>query len=154
MSRPKLSRRALVRGATALPALATLPAGSIAAAAPDEPDPIFAAIEERRATIAAHNIALKDSASEQRANGEGLPQVKWRERVARNADAKAIRTLFSTVPTTLAGVLALVRYVADCDAAGDEIWSVYMTDEDEPVYGYQVLFESVIAALEKLNTRT
>jgi hypothetical protein len=29
-----------------------------------------------------------------------------------------------------------------------------MTDEDEPVYGYQVLFESVIAALEKLNTRT
>jgi hypothetical protein len=151
MSRPKISRRALVRAATALSAVTTLPAG--AAAIRDEPDPIFAAIEDRRATISAHNVALKDSAAEQR-NGEGLPQVKWRERVARNADAKAIRTLFSTVPTTLAGVLALVRYVAECDAAGDDIWMVYMTDEDEPVYGYQALFASVIAALEKLNART
>jgi hypothetical protein len=152
MSRPKISRRALVRAATALSAVTTLPAG--AAAIPDEPDPIFAAMEDRRATIAAHNVALKDSAAEERANGEGLPQVKWRERVARNADAKAIRTLFSTVPTTLAGVLALVRYVAECDAAGDDIWMVYMTDEDEPVYGYQALFASVIAALEKLSART
>jgi hypothetical protein len=152
MARPKLSRRALVR--SALPLLATLPTGSIAGAAPDQSDPIFAAIEERRATITAHNAALKDSAAEERVNGAGLVQAKWRERVASNADAKAIRTLFSTVPTTLAGVLALVRYVEECDAAGDDIWMVYMTDEDEPVYGYQALFASVIAALEKLSARS
>ena len=69
---------------------------------------------------------------------------------ARNADTEAIRRLFGTVPATLLGVLALVRYAAECDAAGDDIWMVYMTDEDEPVYGYQALFASVIAALEKL----
>jgi hypothetical protein len=153
MSRPKLSRRALVRGATALPAVATLPAAAIAAAVSDEPDPIFAAIEDRRGTITAHNAALKDSAAEERENGAGLVETKWRERVAKNADAKAIRVLLSTVPTTLAGVLALVRYAAECDAAGDDIWMVYMTDEDEPVYGYQALFASVIAALENLNAR-
>jgi hypothetical protein len=71
MSRPKLSRRALMRGATALPAVVTLPAGAIAAAVSEESDAIFAAIEDRRATIAAHNAALKDSAAEERVNGRG-----------------------------------------------------------------------------------
>jgi hypothetical protein len=130
-----------------------LPAGAVAAAVPDETDPIFAAIEHRRATVAAHNAALKDSAAEEKMNGAGLAEAKRRERAASSADAKAIRSLFSTVPTTLAGVLALVRYAAECDAAGDDIWMVYMTDEDEPVYGYQALFASVIAALEKLSVR-
>lgn len=86
--------------------------------------------------------------------GRGFRRSNGRERVASKADAKAIRTLLTTVPTTLAGVLALVRYVAECDAAGDDIWMVYMTDEDEPVYGYQALFASVVAALEKLSART
>jgi hypothetical protein len=153
MATPKLSRRALVRGVTALPAVTTLSAGAIAAAAHNEPDPIFAAIEHRRATSALHNLALKDSAAERSVNGAGLIEAKRRERAASNADAKAIRTLFSTVPTTLAGVLALMSYVAECDTAGGDIWMIYMTDEDEPVFGYQALLASVIAALEKLNAR-
>ena len=115
-----------------------------------EPDPIFAAIEHRRASTAAHIVALQDSAAEEKTNGAGLAEAKRRERAARNADTEAIRRLFGTVPATLLGVLALVRYAAECDAAGDDIWMVYMTDEDEPVYGYQALFASVIAALEKL----
>src|SRR5438552_712503 len=75
-------------------------------------------------------------------NGAGLAEAKRRERAARTADTEATRRLFSTVPATLAGVLALVRYAAECDAAGDDIWMVYMTDEDEPVYGYQARFMS------------
>jgi len=153
MSRPKLSRRALVRGATVLPAVATLPAEARAASVSIEPDPIFAAIEHRRASTAAHIVALQDSAAEEKTNGAGLAEAKRRERAARNADTEAIRRLFGTVPATLLGVLALVRYAAECDAAGDDIWMVYMTDEDEPVYGYQALFASVIAALEKLSAR-
>ncbi len=146
----------MVRCAAVLPAVvATLPAGAIAAGVPAEPDPIFAAIAHRRATIAAHNVALKEIAAEEKSRdkkrGAGLAEAKKRERAAGNGDAEAIRALFRTVPTTLAGVLALLRYVAECDAAGDDIWmGVYMTDEDEPVYGYQALFASVIAALEKL----
>jgi hypothetical protein len=157
MSKSEMSRRALVCGATVLPAIATLPASAIAAAdVTAEPDPIFAAIERRRATIAAHKIAREHAAEEKshdKKTGRNFAESKKRERAAWNADTEAIRALFSTVPATLAGVLALVRYVAECDAAGDDIWMVYMTDEDEPEYGYQTLFASVLAALEKLNAQ-
>src|SRR5438105_15916392 len=84
-----------------------------------EPDPIFAAIEHRRASTAAHIVALQDSAAGEKTNGAGLAEAKRRERAARNADTEAIRRLFSTVPATLAGVLALVPYPDDSHRAGD-----------------------------------
>ncbi len=59
MSTHHLSRRALMRGAAALPAIAAAAAlPATASVIPAEPDPIFAAIEEHRAAEAEFSVAV------------------------------------------------------------------------------------------------
>jgi hypothetical protein len=93
MSHANLSRRAILAGAAAGPALA-FPAGVI----PPEPDPILAAIEEHR-----------------RAWGSEF------ESMAREGNEEAIKELCESVdaalvniaPTTIGGVAAILAYAAE-----------------------------------------
>jgi hypothetical protein len=106
-----MNRRAILAGAAALPV------ASVPALAATEPDPIFAAIEARKATIAAYNAGKWD-------DDEALDGVC-------DADAEAVRQMVSTTPTTLRRLRDLVRYVAECETGGDEILELFMTTADE-----------------------
>ena len=71
-----------------------------------------------------------------------------------SADAEATHALFRTAPATAAGAAAVLRYVMECDAQGDEILTAFMTDAraDDPtvVLGRQAFMASLAAGLEKL----
>src|SRR5262245_27789928 len=89
-----------------------------------EPDPIFAAIEARKLTAAACGAARTDAAAS----------------AAPDADAARTRDLLRTVPTTLEGVRALVRYVMECEQRGDD---VLQTDR----LGHDAFLETLSTAL-------
>jgi hypothetical protein len=104
------SRRAVLTGIATAPALAgstlTL-AGATALSL--RPDPIFAAIERHRATWAELNTrcsALSDA---------GTPEAEAELDRIMDADGEAAGELAGTEPMTLAGAIALLRYVAECD---------------------------------------
>jgi hypothetical protein len=104
-----LNRRALVAGAAAaLPAIAGL---STAAAAAPAPDPIFAAIEAHRAAW----THLQDNPSANKV--DLLPEDD--AECDRRCDAvqDAAGALADTHPTTITGVIALLRYVAGPESA-------------------------------------
>jgi hypothetical protein len=88
MSHANLSRRAILAGAAAGPALA-FPAGII----PPEPDPILAAIEEHRRAWAWGD--------------EEVPQDF--DRLSESLDA----ALLNIAPTTIGGVAAILAYAAE-----------------------------------------
>ena len=96
------SRRAILAGAAMLPAI------SLPALAAAEPDPIFAAIEKMKATDAAHGRRC-----------EGEPEVRgpeyeaWYEAqgIACYAAADARDEMLATVPTTVAGAVAMLDAV-------------------------------------------
>ena len=74
-----------------------------------------------------------------------------------HADGEAIRVMLRTPPTTLAGVKALLRYVAECEEAGDDILATYMNmDGDaaatafERTMGGEVFLRTLLTALERL----
>jgi hypothetical protein len=51
----------------------------------------------------------------------------------------------------IAGALALLRYVAECEESGDDILMVYMGHKgDEEGYGYHAMVESLSNALAPL----
>ena len=61
--------------------------------------------------------------------------------------------MFVTVPATLAGAVALLRYVSGCEVDGDNILQIYMDegdDRNEEHLGVHALFNSLIAALTRL----
>ena len=103
--------------------------GSLAAAAmapndvpqavtmPIGPDPIYAVIEQHRKAAREHTEAIDLEAASEEAGGF---KDEWREEYERlsavtmaayYAMADAGRTLVNTRPTTLAGILALCRYI-------------------------------------------
>src|SRR5438034_11020629 len=92
------SRRDLLKGATAIAALA-VPATALAAAAPD---PIFVAIEQERAARKAW-LASFDQ------DGECDARL---HQTAMNAAGDALRTC----PTTVAGVIAAMEWTAEAEA--------------------------------------
>jgi hypothetical protein len=98
-----MSRRAALIGAAAVPAAVALPA--LAAAA--EPDPIFAAIELHRAAAERWQILANESPK-----GEAdypVFQEDFNDAGSDNNDA--VDALAETVPTTMAGVVALFDYI-------------------------------------------
>jgi hypothetical protein len=98
----KLSRRSLVTAAATLPAIA-IPA--IANAGP-EPDPVFAAIAAHRQAYVGY---LKAAAREHENNYDGAA-LKAALAAASEAEGSTEQELAGVVPTTMAGVIALLRY--------------------------------------------
>jgi hypothetical protein len=126
----QLNRRAVLSGAASLPAL-SLPALAR--------DPIFAAIDARKATFAVFKAADSDDELSSDACGK---------------DADAIRVMVHTVPTTLAGLLALVRYVVECETADHGMVIEICADDagrsmDGPICGDRLLV-TIATALERL----
>ena len=114
------SRRAVLAGLATAPAAAVLttPAVALAASSPSTPDPIFAAIEARKRAEARSYYEV----------GSRLDVDEETERDCANADADALRAVFSTVPTTTAGAVALLCYVRDYEAEGDDILQIVMDE--------------------------
>jgi hypothetical protein len=139
MKTENMSRRTLVAGGLALaaPATAALPAAIGA-----ELDPIFAAIERHKAAEDAYSVVSKDDdrlsglipedsrkgwlwfPDEQPLHLDPKDDPRWTAhltalyRVACELhEPKA--ELLDTVPTTMAGVIALIRHARERDACGD-----------------------------------
>jgi hypothetical protein len=115
------SRRAVLAG------IATAPALAAPALALSGPDPIFAAIERHKATYVALGLSEEGAVD-----------------AAVDAETDASRKMAATVPTTLAGLLALLRYVEKMHNGdgGEE-----MLDED----GLVELVSTTISALERIG---
>ena len=96
-----LNRRAIVRGAATLPAIAALPVAAVANAAPD---PIFAAIARHRAAYAAWMAAIEIEVGTEVATSSAF-EAEF------EAEQKASKDLVGTPPTTLPGLLALLRHI-------------------------------------------
>jgi hypothetical protein len=88
------SRRAMLAGIAATPAIA---AASVAVAGSSTPDPIFAAIENYRQADERHCQACYESDEAADEAGEVSYQAMWR--------------MAETVPTTAAGALAVLRFI-------------------------------------------
>ena len=80
-----------------------------------EPDPIYAAIEERKKAMAAFEIGRPHS-------DDVVDQLSA-------SNVEATRRMFRTAPTTVAGLTALVSYVRDCESSGDDILELCMDDD-------------------------
>jgi hypothetical protein len=90
-------------------------------------DPVFAAIDAHRAAEARFNATLKvlDQLTDADVD-EDDPRMRAVERTSRRADAATKpHTLVRTRPTTLAGVIALLTYLADYEDDGNatDDWS-------------------------------
>jgi hypothetical protein len=108
MSPANLSRRAILAGAASVPAFA-LPAAALAST---EPDPAFAAIDtHREALVRKMAAARRDSELER--DDDGKKEAEAAETLARAAEDDAQWELAIVVPTTLAGILALLAYLDD-----------------------------------------
>lgn len=111
------TRRAMLAGAAALPALASSPAH------PDiwapRPDPIFAAIERHRAAMAeCHDAVAVSSALRDDAPEHAAAQAIT-DRASAALDA-AGEDLGAIEPTTTAGLLAVLGYVIGSIEAADD----------------------------------
>ena len=109
----KLNRRASLAGAAAVPALAIPAAGAAPAfAAASEPDPVFA-------TVAAHRDAFVEHMRAARLDGKLMRNDPRAEATGAALDAAdealegATLDLSEVVPTTMAGVVALLRYLEE-----------------------------------------
>ena len=58
-----------------------------------------------------------------------------------------VRELLRTQPTTLAGLLAYVRYIRDCEDAGDNVLGIVMDEEESAT---DVMLATIVASLEQL----
>ena len=96
---------------------------AIAAAA----DPIFGAIEADRAASAAFDANFA------RLNSGGTPEAKAELAGLRKAVRDADDALIEVKPTSMPGVIALLRHVAGEEASGNEMMSaVHYEDEQDP----------------------
>lgn len=130
----RISRRRILTGASALPVVAALsiPAASVVLNASD---PIYSAITKHRRAFEVWIEALDISSKI-----EDEPAYE-RTAVLCHAETEAARQLAGIVPTTIAGVFALLTYVDDCNSgkvrAGEEPtpydtenWPVDLVDEE------------------------
>ena len=118
----RMNRRAILSGAVAV----AVPVPAIAL-----PDPAFAAIDTRKAVLAAWSACN----SEDDALHDEFCDI----------DTEAIRTLLRTPPTTMAGIKALLHYIVECERNG-EILNVHIDDETT---GGKVLLKTLLT-LERL----
>jgi hypothetical protein len=137
----------IVTAATAAP-LAT------AIAAPEMiggDDPVFAAIQNHRATNGTLEecLILKSRFEEKHGFGTGCnptmqavrAELDRLESKAGDAERDAANTMITTVPTTLAGLREMFRYVVERHEAGDDI-----LDGEE----WLELVSTTVAAVEKI----
>jgi len=145
-ARVDLSRRAILRGAHSVAALAVAAAVPAVAFAAAEPDPIFAAIEAHRkaqAAASAHDYTGYD--------GELKDEAKalWHEfseLCDRACDTAEI--VIKTEPTTVAGVAASLAYFAE---TGHEVLpDIVIADVEEHVRFGGGLIAWAARALERL----
>ena len=161
-----LSRRSLVASAAALPALA---APAVAVAAFTEPDPIFAAIE-------AHRVAFMRNKRDSRTASE-LAINTPEEKAAAATEQKTYKlyrtqcfALASTIPTTMAGIVALTAYVDDFRAGkialpedpewtSDWFWlgewddGAIEKDDEPPSYAF-LMMRNIGTALQRLAVQS
>jgi hypothetical protein len=151
------SRRAVLAGIAASPALAA-PALGLAAGGP--PDPVFAAIEAHRQADAQHGAAchaLCEYQESTRDSSGGLTHDLEEQRLdeangaACHISAEAGRDLFLTVPTTIAGALAVFNYIEECKQAGSDIVMLIMRDEDGEEWGHG--YDAILISLREMLTQ-
>jgi hypothetical protein len=123
------TRRAILDGIAAMPAT-TLPAFGVAS----EPDPIYAAIAAHRSAVAAwHEAGGDDRATH----------------LAGDAMDKTGAALAEVQPTTLAGVIAYLSYIAEC--LGEEGGGWQFPQDDPMLRPFaHFLVRSAAVALEQL----
>jgi hypothetical protein len=137
------SRRAVLAGIAAAPALVA-PALALTGAGPD---PIFAAIKRHKASYAAfgHFLELKDKFEDEHGREHASPEhEEWqrREDEACDAESSATTEMVATVPTTIAGVVALLRYVDEAHAGGNKL----LYDET-----FEDLISTTVSALDRIG---
>jgi len=142
-STPIPCRRAVLAGIAAAPALAA-PALALTGAGPD---PIVAAIERHKASYVAfgHLLNLKDKFEDQHGRGYAAPkheESRRREDEACDAESSAAAEMVATVPTTIGGVMALLRYVDEEHARGNKL----LYDES-----FEELISTTVSALTRIG---
>jgi hypothetical protein len=131
-------------------AAATLTAPSVLVAVTisrqSRPDPVFALIAEKRAADAAHceAIGAEEKAEE---HGIGLDEASDRALAACHAAHAIDWKLATTLPTTLAGIAAVLRFANEHEDAGGE-WP--NTDAVGPDGWHYQLRATMAAAIEAL----
>jgi hypothetical protein len=122
------TRRAVLAGAAALPALAIIPATAIAAGGVD---PIFAAIERHR--------AVRASFWESNDMPEDVMDLRCKEH------HQALAVLLSTRPTTIAGCIAILRHLDHHLAEYEEKHANLFGNRSDPVNSAAAAFLATIA---------
>ena len=133
-------------------------------------DPIFAAIEAHKAACAGLRAACDRIAvfeRELQANGrlqrESRPEDERRQGEeieaaldrAHDAETDAACVLVSGLPTTMAGVMALLRYAIDADKDG-EMWPTELQSDDGSKTGtwHSFLIADLVDILPELTVAT
>jgi hypothetical protein len=104
-------------GTAALPALST--------SAPAVDDPVLSAIARHREAYAAHAELFKEW------NCRNQDPPAELATAAGDAEAEALNTLLGTTPTTLAGAIAVCRYIAECQPPNLRTPGAIFWDGDE-----------------------
>ena len=122
-------------------------------ARPNDRDRIFAAIERHRQ---AH--AIWSAAVQRETTLEGKDDIRFIE--SQLTEEKAIERhnacvdLVTIYPTTIAGVIALLRYYAEhASLDGVTCWPQYSNDEGEHEHG-EALVRHAVASLERISEAT
>jgi hypothetical protein len=135
----QLNRRNALTVVAGLPALA-IPAVAIAAAG--IPDPIFAAIDAHKRSMATFS-AFCEGPEYENNDAEGFRLC--------GISCDAARNMLLTVPTTLAGAVELLRHVIDCENGGTKITLLFMErDDEEGEHGCDALISSLLSSLSKI----
>jgi hypothetical protein len=142
------ARRRLMAGTIAAAAVAPLPVFGGGGPGGLAGDPIFVAIEAHKVAYEAHGAACRayseaegrfydaghshHSASKEVLEAFGVIDAEELTEPASTADLEAWRAVFETEPTTVAGLLAVIRYAAEpIDRWGNRA-DAYAGIEDEP----------------------
>ena len=112
-----VSRRSLITAVSATLAGTAVAAAPLTFAKASAPDPVFAALEAYRSAFDAHMAAC--DATDATQPGPERTTALAAQMQACEADSEAWWALIETQPTTTAGLIALVRFLADHPATFD-----------------------------------
>jgi hypothetical protein len=119
-------------------------------------DPIFTVIEARRQTRDLWDAATRRldyyegnnrTPTGGLANDATSAALEVESLTAGDADRDAVKALFTTEPTTVAGMIALLEYVTEAENEIDQILTLRDHAGDP---GHHVLFSTLISALKPL----
>ena len=150
-----------VAAGASVASVGTLTVAAMPATAPDSPacavDPISEVIERHRKAAREHNEAIDIHMAFEESGMEGEKLEKYNSLVA-ETDAAYDRLddvgcdLINTKPTTLAGILALCRYVQPLFSENDpdELPQYILYDDDSTAYPAEALFRVIGSVIEDL----